>query len=182
MTYVFLAGIGNSEPGHWQSLWYRSLAGAARWVEHADWAHPEATAWVADLDRALKAMRGPKLLVAHSVGCLLAVEWAKRHRDPDVLGSFLVAPPDVLGPDFPREAVGFDPPAAARQPPTPALVVASSNDSYASVAWARAAAEAWSADIVDVGALGHINLASEIGAWDEGRRLLERFVARIGKL
>ena len=176
MTYVFLAGIGNSEAEHWQASWHRALGG--RWVEHADWERPRADQWVADLDRALSAIAGPKIIVAHSIGCLLAVEWAKRHRDRDLLGSFLVAPPDPCGPCFPTSAVGFAPPAEGK-PPLPALIVASSTDPYASLAWTRHAAARWGAGLADVGERGHINLASHIGAWDEGRALLTGFVARL---
>ena len=43
-TYVFLAGIRNSGPQHWQRLWNEDLGGL--WVEHADWENPERDAWV----------------------------------------------------------------------------------------------------------------------------------------
>ncbi len=177
MNYVFLAGIGNSEPDHWQSIWFRALGGC--WVEHADWDRPCAADWVADLDGAVRDLAGPKVMIGHSLGCLLAVEWAKHHRDPHVRGSFLVAPPDVLGPNFPSSAVGFAP-ATEGMPPLPALVIASTNDPYASFASARSAAKAWGAAIANVGERGHINLASHIGAWDEGRALFDRFVAGLG--
>ena len=176
MHHVFLAGIGNSEPDHWQSIWFRALGG--RWVEHADWNAPDAARWVADLDRELRGLRGPKLLIAHSLGCLLAVEWATRSRDDaaEVIGSFLVAPPDVAAPSFPSAAVGFQP-AASGKPPLPALVVASADDPYGSFASACAAAAAWGAPIESAGACGHINLASNIGAWEDGRARFDRFAA-----
>ena len=177
MNYVFLAGIGNSEPEHWQSIWFRALGGG--WVEHADWDRPRADDWVADLERAIHDVAGPKVLIGHSLGCLLAVEWAKRHRNPDVKGSFLVAVPDVGGPNFPESAVGFAP-AADGPAPLPALVVASTNDPYASLASARSAAKAWGAALAEVGQRGHINLASNLGVWDEGRALFDRFVVGLG--
>jgi hypothetical protein len=177
MNYIFLAGIGNSEPDHWQSIWFRALGG--RWVEHADWSCPRAADWVADLDRDVRALAGPKVLIGHSLGCLLVVQWAKRHHDADVKGSFLVAPPDVGGPNFPKSAVGFER-ATDGIPPLPALVVASTNDPYASLASARSAAKAWGAAIASVGERGHINLASSIGAWAEGRALFDRFLAGLG--
>jgi predicted alpha/beta hydrolase family esterase len=179
MNFVFLAGLGNSEPGHWQAIWYRSMPGA-RWVEHADWDAPNATDWVADLDGELRNVPGPKVIVAHSLGCLLAVEWARRHHDSQVKGSFLVAPPDVRAPTFPRGAVGFEPPGGDARPPLPAIVVASTDDPYASLESARTAATVWGAELASVGARGHINLASDIGAWDEGRALFDRFVAGLG--
>ena len=179
MNYIFLAGIGNSEPDHWQSIWFRALGG--RWVEHADWEQPRADAWVADLERAVQEVAGPKILIGHSLGCLLAVEWARRHRNPDIKGSFLVAVPDVGGPNFPKAAAGFAPADAnAGPPPLPALVVASTSDPYGSFASARRAAKAWGAAIASVGDRGHINLASNIGAWDEGRALFDRFLAGLG--
>src|SRR6266700_4854365 len=179
MTYVFLAGIGNSETDHWQSIWYRALGG--HWVDHANWSCPRAADWVADLDRVLQTTPGAKILVAHRLGCLLAVEWARQHRDPSVIGSFLVAPPDARGACFPTSAVGFAPASDAAPPPLPALVVASTTDPYAGIASARAAATCWGADFADVGALGHINLASNIGGWQSGRALLDTFVARLAR-
>ena len=178
MNFLFLAGLGNSEPGHWQSIWYRSMRGA-RWVAHREWQKPKVEDWVADLERNLKEVPGPKVLIAHSLGCLLVVEWAKRHSDASVKGSFLVAPPDVRRPTFPEGVVGFAPPSPDARPPAPALVVASTTDNFASFDAARAAAEAWGAEIADVGPRGHINLASNLGPWEQGRRLLEQFVARI---
>ena len=177
MNVVFLAGLGNSEPGHWQTIWYRSMD-KTRWVAHREWEKPRMLDWVADLQRNLEEVPGPKVLVAHSLGCLLAVEWAKRHTDPSVKGSFLVAPPDVQRPSFPKGPVGFEPPGDGR-PPLPAVVVASTDDPFASFESARAAAAAWGAELIDVGARGHINLASNLGGWDEGRQLFNRFVARL---
>jgi predicted alpha/beta hydrolase family esterase len=72
--------------------------------------------------------------------------------------------------------VGFAP-ATTGAPPLPALVVASTNDPFGTLASARAAAKAWGAAIVNLGERGHINLASNLGAWDEGRALLDRFIA-----
>jgi predicted alpha/beta hydrolase family esterase len=179
MNYIFLAGIGNSEPDHWQSIWFRGLGG--RWVDHADWERPRADEWVADLERAVQEVAGPKVFIGHSLGCLLAVEWARSHRNPDIRGSFLVAVPDVGGPNFPKAAVGFAPADAhSSPPPLPALVVASTTDPYGSFASARSAAKAWGAAIASVGDRGHINLASNLGAWDEGRALFDRFLGGLG--
>ena len=168
-TVVFLAGIGDSEQEHWQRHWYRR-AQEAVWVEHDDWDVPVCEAWVADLDRTLRATPGPKLIVAHSLGCLLVPEWAAEHEDPEILGAFLVAVPDPNGSAFPQEAVGFG---TRRRNSMPFLsvVVASRDDPYGSLDHARQMAAAWGARFVDVGPKGHINLDSDLGAWDEGREL-----------
>jgi predicted alpha/beta hydrolase family esterase len=99
---VFLAGIGNSESEHWQRLWYHSLA-PGLWVEHDDWDHVSRDRWVAELDAAMQRSTNQKILIAHSLGCLLAVEWLRDHRAEGLLGAFLVAPPDVRGSRFPKE-------------------------------------------------------------------------------
>lgn len=55
----------------------------------------------------------------------------------------------------------------------PSMVVASANDPYATVTSAGALAAAWGSDFRVAGALGHLNAASGIGEWSQGRRLLE---------
>jgi predicted alpha/beta hydrolase family esterase len=177
MRYVFLAGIGDSELGHWQSIWFRSVGEAGYWVAHADWDRPRAEAWVRDLDDSLRALDGEKVLVAHSLGCLVVAEWARRHADRDIVGALLVALPDVAGPAFPRDALGFGGALAARLP-FPATVVASADDPYCSLEVARRAAALLGARLVEVGAKGHINVASGVGDWPEGRALLDELVAR----
>ena len=120
------------------------------------------------------------LLVAHSLSCLLVAHWVQEanssderaHRLAQVSGALLVAVPDPGAKAFPPEASGFrNPP--ARPLPFPALVVASSDDPYATTAYAQQQAAAWQADFVDVGACGHINAASQLGEWPQGWALLE---------
>ncbi|GAA3753409.1 RBBP9/YdeN family alpha/beta hydrolase [Salinactinospora qingdaonensis] len=165
-TYVFLAGIGNSEAHHWQYLWYQRTAGGV-WVEHESWDSPDRDRWVKDLDDALAAVTGPKLLVAHSLGCSVVAEWARDHTDTAITGAFLVAMPDVHGPNFPAAAQGFGAPPQERLP-FPTVVVASENDPYGSLEHSEAAARQMGAQLVNVGRRGHINAESDLGAWDEG--------------
>ncbi|WP_123554144.1 RBBP9/YdeN family alpha/beta hydrolase [Kitasatospora cineracea] len=178
VTYVHLAGIGNSGPGHWQYRWHAADPRAV-WVEHDSWDDPERDAWVADLDAALRRTPGPKLVVAHSLGCSTLVEWAADHADPDVVGALLVAAPDPHGPAFPAGATGYHRP---RPAPLPfrTLVVASADDPYATLDHARATAAALGAELVEAGRLGHINAASGLGDWPDGRRLLGRLLPSSG--
>ena len=176
-TYVFIAGIGNSGPEHWQFMWYKR-AGNGVWVEHESWDEPVRDRWVADLDTALRSITGPKILIAHSLGCTLVSEWAVEHSDEAVTGAFLVAVPDVQGSNFPAEAVGFGVPRRARLP-FPSVVVASENDPYGSLEHATAAAESWGATLVNVGRKGHINADSGLGDWPEGWSVFsEHFVSQ----
>jgi predicted alpha/beta hydrolase family esterase len=177
MRFVYLAGIGNSEPEHWQSIWHRSSESSI-WVEHDDWNDVHSDKWVEDLARTLAEVPGEKLLIAHSLGCLLACEWRRSRPNEGVIGSFLVSVPDVTGPRFPKQAVGFAP-ALEGSPPLPGLIVASTNDEYGTIDHAQRVARAWKVDLANVGARGHINLASNLGDWPEGRTLLQTFVASL---
>ncbi len=76
----------------------------------------------------------------------------------------------------PREAVGFSP-LLLKPLPFSSIVVASTNDSYGSVEFARSAAAAWGSRFVDIGPAGHINSESGLGEWNEGLLLLQQLAA-----
>ncbi|MBS2961887.1 alpha/beta hydrolase [Actinocrinis puniceicyclus] len=176
LTYVFLAGIDNSGPEHWQSHWRGRVADSV-WVEHASWDAPVRDTWVEEFDDALRKIEGPKILVAHSLGCTLVAEWAAQHQDAGIVGAFLVAVPDARGPAFPSAAVGFDPARHGRLP-FPCLVVASEDDPYCSMESAAANAELFGAALVNVGRKGHLNAGSGLGNWPEGWSLFsEHFLS-----
>lgn len=172
---VFVAGYGNSGPGHWQRLWHESLPESV-WVEQAEWDAPERDAWVASLDDHVRRLARPCVFVAHSLGCLAVVEWSCRGTGHSA-GAMLVAPPDPEGPAFPSAIRGFRRP-APRPLGFPGIVVASSDDPYATPEWSRARAVEWQAELVEVGPRGHINAASRLGSWPEGRALLARWAGK----
>lgn len=165
-TCIYVAGIGNSGPEHWQYLWCTRGAGGV-WVEHESWDAPVRDAWVADLNAVITATAGPKVIVAHSLGCSVVAAWSAAHQDRSVLGAFLVAVPDVHGPGFPAEVVGFE--SLTYQPlPFPAVIVASDDDPYGSAEHAATVAERTGAVLVNIGAKGHINASSGLADWPEG--------------
>jgi predicted alpha/beta hydrolase family esterase len=170
---VIAPGYQDSDAGHWQTLWQAEFGSAATRVRVSSWDHPDRDDWLAGLD---EAVTPGAVIVAHSLGCLAALEWLTRHPDL-AAGAFLVAVPDPDGPDFPRTITGF---ARPRQPvATPLLMIGSSDDPYASWDYSAETATLLGAPLVDLGAAGHINTASGRGPWPEGRQLLDRFVARI---
>jgi predicted alpha/beta hydrolase family esterase len=61
--------------------------------------------------------------------------------------------------------------------PFPVLMVASVDDPYGTPTYAAARAAAWGAELVQAGALGHINGSSGLGDWPWGRALLSEFIA-----
>jgi predicted alpha/beta hydrolase family esterase len=174
---VFMAGIGNSEPAHWQALWAESNPGSV-WVEPASWDAPVRDEWVHALKRDLRRVAAPKVIVAHSLGCLVVAEAAEDLIGAGVVGAFLVSVPDTEGPRFPTLALGFKHASALRLP-VKSLVVASSDDPYGSYAHSARAARLWGSELVPIGAKGHVNLASDLGHWPDGQALLARFTASL---
>lgn len=174
---LILPGIGGSGPQHWQTHWERSIRGARR-VAARDWDRPACADWVAALERAVAAAGAGSgvVLVAHSLGCLQVACWA-RATELAVRGALLVAPPDPEGPLFPTElATGFESLPAAPLP-FPSVLIASQDDPYADLGFSRRMAAAWGSRFVDAGRRGHLNAASDLGDWPEGRRWLDRLIA-----
>ena len=114
---------------------------------------------------------GPNVVIAaHSLGCLLVVHWASLKRS-NIAGALLVAVPDPSSPAFPSEASGFAPVPDIRLG-FPTVVVASTDDPYGTVDFARGCANVWGSRFVNIGAAGHINAASGLGGWPVGFELL----------
>jgi predicted alpha/beta hydrolase family esterase len=174
---LVLPGLGGSGPEHWQTRWEACEPACAR-VHQRAWDRPELGDWLCAVDEALAAAEGSVVLVAHSLACALVAHGARRAAWARVVAALLVAPADVDSPTrTPPETRGFSP--LPLEPlPFAATVVASRNDPFVAQDRARALARRWGAEFVDAGAIGHINAASGLGDWAEGRRLLAALVAR----
>lgn len=170
---LIVPGRQNSDPGHWQSLWEAKYPSARR-VEQRNWDRPVCSEWVQGLDKAIRACAQPVVIVAHSIGCLAVVHWAMRHHRP-TRGALLVAPSDPERPNCPAEIVGFSP-VPLSPIPFPTILVASSDDKYASLGRARQFSEAWGSRWMEVGPCGHINTASGFGPWPAGEELLQNLL------
>jgi predicted alpha/beta hydrolase family esterase len=166
---LILAGINNSGPTHWQSLWQQKNPNFFK-VEHRDWDSPVCSDWVDDLECVVIRTCPDTVLVAHSLGCLLVAHWSAQ-SSLQVKAGMLVSVPDPSAPMFPREAKGFN-----NVPMTrlgfPSVVVASTDDPYGSPDFMRHCAAQWGSRFVSVGAYGHINAESGLGDWPEGYSLL----------
>ena len=167
---LIVPGINNSGPEHWQSLWEASSPQFQR-VNQRDWDRPVCAEWVAALEQAVADAGPHTILVAHSLGCLAVAHWAASTQ-LSIDGALLVAAPDPDEPDFPAEIIGFAP-VPLNALPFKSIVVTSTNDPYASVAFAERCASAWGSRLVNIGAAGHINSSSGLRDWPEGYRLLE---------
>ena len=88
-----------------------------------------------------------------------------------------MAVPDPSGALFPAQAASFDH-VPDKRFSFPSLIVASTNDPYGSLSYAKACAAKWGSELEVIGAKGHINDQSGLGVWPEGQALLADFVAR----
>lgn len=168
---LILPGWENSGPKHWQSLWEQRHG--YRRVEQHDWTKPLRGDWIARLEDVVLGCDEPVVLVAHSLGCMLATAWAAHSRNTDrVKAALLVAPPDVERPDL-REQLRSWAPIVLETLPFPAVVVASSDDPFCDIERARMFASAWNARFIDHGPCGHINAESGLASWPEGHVLLQ---------
>jgi predicted alpha/beta hydrolase family esterase len=173
---VVVPGIGGSGEDHWMTLWQQDLPGSKR-ISPRSWDEPELDDWVSSLDRA--AVNNSTVLVAHSLGCLLAIEWARRHPT-GTAGLFLVALPDPTSTSFPLLGSPFASIDLGAPLPVPALVVASDNDPYCDIRRSVAIADGLGAGWMSKGSLGHINATSALGHWRDGQDLLLAFATGAG--
>lgn len=179
LTCLIVPGLNNSGPSHWQTLWERTRTDCER-VDLGSWGNPHRNHWVTKLDLAISQKARPIILVAHSLGCLAVAWWAaltEPKEQENVVGALLVAPPDVehtrAHPLVQRFA-----PAPRTTFKFPSIVVASSDDNYATIERSRVFASRWGAQFVDAGPLGHINADSMLGEWPEGQELLARLIGQ----
>jgi predicted alpha/beta hydrolase family esterase len=173
-TALVLPGIGNSGPDHWQTLWEMANPAFVR-VPQRNWDRPDCEEWCENLEKYAGRAGANVVLIAHSLACLLVAHWVARTHCK-VRAALLVAPPNPDGPDFPEAAIGFSP--LPMKPFTfPSIVVASSNDPYGSLEFARCCATVWGSRFVGIGAVGHINSESGLGAWREGFAMFQQLAA-----
>ena len=172
---LLLPGWQNSDDSHWQSRW-EALYGYTRVQQH-DWQRPLRGDWSIQLQEAVLESDRPVVLVAHSLGCVLAAWWAAHSplAGTKVKAALLVAPADVEQSDVRHVLPGWLPVMAQRLP-FPSLLLASRNDAYCSFERAQHWAQAWGSTLVDQGAVGHINSASGLGDWPAGHALLQQLM------
>lgn len=170
---LILPGFMGSGTDHWQQHWLSDHPGS-RFVEQDNWDRPHLDAWLARLESVL-GKHGDVILVAHSLGCLLAAHLAGRASAETIRGALLVAPCHLDRTEYIHPgAIRFG--AMPEAPlPFPSLVVASLNDPYMPFEQCRHYASLWGSELIDLGHAGHINVASGFGRWVHGYRLASLF-------
>lgn len=183
-TILMVPGLRDHVPEHWQTLLEARLQAAGQSTTSVPPLEADklsCAARVAALDKAVSAIEGPVILVAHSAGVMITVHWAQRHHRK-IRGALLAAPPDFETP-LPSGYPTLDAlqkngwlPCPRRPLPFPSIVAASRNDPLASYERVIGMAADWGSRVVDLGDVGHLNPASGYGPWPMAESLIHELV------
>jgi uncharacterized protein len=181
-TVLIVPGLRDAVAQHWQTLLAARLprqGWAVREVPPMGRDDLDCATRVAAIERAVQAIAGPMILVVHSGGCVMVAHWVRwargadpAHRaPPQIVGALLAAPPDFerqMPEGYPTlerlDASGWLPVPRERLP-FRSIVGASRNDPLAEYGRVVELARAWGSELVDLGAVGHLNPASGFGEW-----------------
>jgi hypothetical protein len=165
-------GLGNSGEKHWQTLWEKRFPLFER-VLQKEWNRPVCEEWISLIDQKVTEKDPAQvIIVGHSLACCAIGYWAEKWKRK-IRGALLVAPSDTEADSYPSGTTGFKP-MPVRRLPFQSITVMSTNDAYVSVERARAFANAWGSELVNLGNAGHINADSNLGFWEFGLELLKR--------
>lgn len=175
-TVLFVPGLRDAAPQHWQTLLATAMPGSVT-VPPMGRTDLDCQARVQAIEQAAQSIAGPLVIVAHSGGCIMVAHWARQTRRA-VHAALLVTPPDFETPmpeGYPGmaalQAAGWLPvPRTAL--PFPSLVCASRNDPLAGFQRVLQLAIDWGSGVHDLGEVGHLNPASGYGPWPSGQQLI----------
>ena len=175
-TVLIVPGLRDHVADHWQTLLAQCLD-KVHTVPPLEIDRLSRDARVEALQRALEAIDGPVILVAHSAGVMMVAHWAQKYRRP-IQGALLAAPADVESPfpeSYPSTAVLEEHgwlPIPRQKLPFPSIVAASTNDPLGDFARVSQLAEDWGSERVNLGDVGHLNPASGFGEWPRAMELI----------
>lgn len=177
-TILILPGWQDSGPKHWQSIWLKKYPNAVK-VLQEDWMYPEKQAWVKTLNEHIEKHNDKGIiLVGHSLACATIAHWSNEYflkTYAKIEGALLVSPSDMDAPNVPKEIKGFSP-MPLEKLKFKSIVVVSDNDQWVSMDRAKYFAQCWGAQLVNIGPHGHINTDAGYGEWQEGEKLLHKFM------
>lgn len=169
---VIVPGVGGSEYQHWQSWLQRQLMSCSR-VQQADWNVPILQDWVQQFVNTVSALEQEMQIVAHSFGCLTTVAALAQHPEltKKIKRVILVAPanPARFGDQgFARHSQNnYQEYFHQLKLTVPTQLLISENDPWLAFKDAQALAAAWKLQPINLGHVGHINVASGFGAFPE---------------
>lgn len=169
---VIVPGVGGSEHEHWQSWLQRQLMSCSR-VEQNDWNLPILQNWISAFLETVQSTSTPVQIVAHSFGCLTSI--AALNQYPELTHRIkkmvLVAPanPERFGESgFARDsAKNYKDYFHSLKLNVPTEMLISENDPWLSFNDAKELAYAWKTQPINLGQVGHVNVASGFGPFPE---------------
>ncbi|WP_374663688.1 RBBP9/YdeN family alpha/beta hydrolase [Acinetobacter sp.] len=173
MTHtVIVPGVGGSEYHHWQSWLQRQLMSCSR-VQQQNWHQPVLKEWIAQFVKTVAPIQDDIQIVAHSFGCLTTVAALAQHPELNqkVKNLILAAPanPARFGDaGFSRDSQNdYADYFHQLKISVPATMLISENDPWLAFEDAKQLADAWKLYPVNLGSVGHINVASGFGPFPE---------------
>lgn len=172
-TILIVPGLRDHVADHWQTLLEAKLRAAqikVTSVPPLEHDKLSCSARVEAIQKAISQIDGPVILVAHSGGVIMVSHWAQKYQRA-IHGALLAAPPDFETPlpagyptlDVLKES-GWLPTPRTRLP-FRTIVAASTNDPLGSYAAIERLATDWGSELVNIGAVGHLNPAAGYGDW-----------------
>jgi uncharacterized protein len=183
-TVLIVPGLRDHVAQHWQTLLAAELPRVVS-VPPMGRENLDCGLRVAVIEHAARQVDGPLVIVAHSGGVVMVAHWAQHTHRP-VLGALLAAPPDFEQPmpegyptlgDLDR---GGWLPVPRKRLPFRSIVAASRNDPLARFERVEQLARDWGSQLVDLGAVGHLNPASGFGPWPRAHEFIAQLQAPKG--
>ncbi len=169
---IIVPGVGGSEAQHWQSWLQQQLVSSSR-VQQKHWDRPVLNEWVVQFVKTVAAVKAPVQIIAHSFGCLTAVAALAEHPELNakVKNLLLVAPanPARFGESgFARHSLrDYQAYFQQLKITAPTTLLISENDPWLSYVDALQLAQAWQLTPINLGQVGHVNVAAGFGPFPE---------------
>jgi len=172
---VIVPGVGGSEHTHWQSWLQRQLMSCSR-VQQKDWNDPVLETWISEFVNTVAPIQGKIQIVAHSFGCLTTVAALAQHPELNqkIKNLILVAPanPARFGEagfarDSQQDYQDYQDYFHQLKIEVPTTLLISENDPWLNFEDAQCLAQAWKLNPINLGQVGHINVASGFGPFPE---------------
>ena len=170
---VIVPGVGGSEVNHWQSWLQKQLISCSRVQQH-DWNFPVLQTWITEFVKTLSTIQEDNIqVVAHSFGCLTTVAALAQHPELNrkIKNLVLVAPANPLR----FGEAGFAHNSSNNYQTyfhqlkiqVPTTLIISENDPWLNYIDALKLANSWKLIPINLGQVGHINVASGFGPFPE---------------
>jgi serine hydrolase len=173
--FLFLHGLDGSGPGHWQHWLADRLRTAGERVLFPELPQnddPDPAVWEDELERELASLNGgERVVIAHSLGCLLWLRTASRSTATRADRVLLAAPPATETVDAVVRFARFDASAdSVRRACPDTRIVCSDDDPYNPRGAVATHAEPLGLPVEVIPGGGHLNVEAGFGPWPDVER------------